>query len=240
MTAIIKDVIMPLALAARPAPFALSAGECAMLVIDMQNEFGSRGGMFDRAGIDIAPIRATIAPTAAVLTCARAAGIPIVYLQMQHRADLADLGPPDSAHHMRHRFLSVGDTITLPDGRTNRILIEGHWGTEIIAGLAPEPGDIVLPKHRFSGFFQTPLESILRAQGVRQLLVTGCTTSICVESTIRDAMFRDFQCCLLQDCCAEPIGHANSRSNHEASLLTIQTLLGWVSDSKSLIATLAA
>ena len=225
-----------LSLPARPVPMALNPDECAVLVVDMQNEFGSPGGMFDRAGIDIAPIRATVGPTAAVLARARAAGIPVIYLAMQHRADLADLGPPWSVHHMRHRFLSVGDTVTLPDGRSNRILIEGHWGTRIIDELAPRPGDIVLPKHRFSGFFQTPLESILHGLGVRQLVVTGCTTSICVESTIRDAMFRDFQCCLLADCAAEPIGNGNSRSNHDASLLTIETLLGWVSDSSAFLA----
>jgi len=100
---------------------------------------------------------------------------------------------------------------------------------------APEPGDLVVAKHRYSGFFETQLDSILRGLGVRHLVVTGCTTSVCVESTIRDAMFRDYRCLLLEDCTAEPIGSSNSRGNHEASLLTIELLLGWVSTSDAFL-----
>jgi ureidoacrylate peracid hydrolase len=80
---------------------------------------------------------------------------------------------------------------------------------------------------------------VLRDRGVRHLVVTGCTTSVCVESTIRDAMFRDYRCLLLEDCTGEPIGHGLPRSNHEASLLTIQLLFGWVSDSGRFIEALA-
>jgi ureidoacrylate peracid hydrolase len=90
-------------------------------------------------------------------------------------------------------------------------------------------------KHRFSGFFETDLDAILKRSGVKYLVVTGCTTSICVESTIRDAMFRDYSCVLLKDCTAEPIGHDLARSNHDASLLNIQTSFGWVSGSDDFI-----
>jgi ureidoacrylate peracid hydrolase len=101
--------------------------------------------------------------------------------------------------------------------------------------LVPEPADLQLYKHRFSGFYQTKLDATLEQHGIRYLIVTGCTTSICVESTVRDAMFRDYFCILLSDCCAEPIGHQLSRSNHEASLLVIETLFGWVAHSVALI-----
>ncbi len=208
---------------------------CAVLVIDMQNEFGSVGGMFDRAGIDISVIRRTIAPTAAVLEAARKNGIPVVYLKMQHRPDMADMGAEESPHRIKHGFLRVGENHEAPDGSPNRVLIEGYWGTEIVPELSPQPQDIVVAKHRYSGFFETQLDSILRGRGIKQLIVTGCTTSVCVESTIRDAMFRDYQCCVLADCAGEPIGNANSRGNHEASLLTIELLLGWVSESKDFI-----
>ena len=90
-------------------------------------------------------------------------------------------------------------------------------------------------KHRFSGFFETELDAVLRSLGATNLIFTGCTTSICVESTIRDAMFRDYRCLLLEDCTAEPIGAGLERSNHEASLLVIETLFGWVSSSADLI-----
>lgn len=97
-----------------------------------------------------------------------------------------------------------------------------------------------LYKHRFSGFYQTELDTVLKQQGIRYLIVTGCTTSVCVESTVRDAMFRDYSCLVLEDCCAEPIGYQFSRSNHEASLLVLQLLFGWVSSSNAFIHALSA
>ena len=90
-------------------------------------------------------------------------------------------------------------------------------------------------KHRYSGFFQTNLDETLQQLGVKTLIVTGCTTSVCVESTVRDAMFRDYACVLLSDCMAEPIGQDFSRSNHDATLLLIQALFGWVSESDTFI-----
>ena len=97
--------------------------------------------------------------------------------------------------------------------------------------VKPAAGDTVIYKTRYSGFYGTDLDSVLRARGVKWLIVTGATTSVCVESTVRDAMFRDYNCILLADCSGEPIGHQFPRSNHEASLLTIETLFGWVSSS---------
>ena len=224
---------------ARPAPIAIDRARCAVVVVDMQNDFGADGGMFHRAGIDIAPITAAVAHTAGVLGAARAAGIPVIYLQMQHKPDLADMGQADSPHRQRHARLSVGETSLAPDGSPYRILVAGEWGTQIVAALAPQPGDILVPKHRFSGFFETGLNTILQGLDAKFLIVTGCTTSICVESTIRDAMFRDYHCILLENCTGEPIGNSNSRSNHDASILTIETLLGWVSDSQGFIRALA-
>ena len=103
---------------------------------------------------------------------------------------------------------------------------------------SPVAGDVVIYKHRFSGFFETELDAVLKSHGIKQLIVTGCTTSICVEATIRDAMFRDYSCVLLSDCTGEPIGYDMSRSNHDASLLTIELLFGWVSSSEHFIGAL--
>ncbi|HKZ80835.1 MAG TPA: cysteine hydrolase [Pyrinomonadaceae bacterium] len=191
--------------------------------------------MFQRAGIDISPIRAAVAPTARVLSVARKAGIKIVYLKMAFRTDLSDAGPPDSPSLRNHLRLNLGKVIRAPNGSESRILIRDTWNTDILPELTPKAEDITLYKHRFSGFFQTDLDSILKRMGVNFLIVTGCTTSVCVESTIRDAMFRDYSCVLLADCTGEPIGYGLARSNHEASLLTIQTLLGWVSTSEEFI-----
>jgi ureidoacrylate peracid hydrolase len=105
--------------------------------------------------------------------------------------------------------------------------------------LKPESRDIVIYKSRFSGFFETELEDILKRLGIKFLIITGCTTSVCVETTVRDAMFRDYSCVLLADCMGEPIGNDLPRSNHEVSLLTMQTLFGWVSKSTDVLKSLA-
>jgi ureidoacrylate peracid hydrolase len=202
----------------------------AVIVVDMQNDFGSEGGMFHRAGLDISGIKACVAPTAKVLSLARAAGVKIVYLKMGFRSDLSDMGPEDAPNRVRHLHLfQVGQPAAAP-GR-GRVLIQGDWGTQIVDALAPETGDIIVGKHRFSGFFETELDAILKSWSVRHLIFTGCTTSVCVESTMRDAFFRDYLSVLLADCAAEPLGDIAPRSNHDATLLIIEAMLGWVSDS---------
>jgi ureidoacrylate peracid hydrolase len=216
---------------AKPEPIAIDTSKTAVIVVDMQNDFGSEGGMFHRSGIDISMIRRAVAPTAKVLTAARGMGIKSIYLKMAFRPDLSDAGLPDSPNRVRHLLVGVGQTVRAPTGEESRVLIRDTWNTDILPELAPKAGDTVVYKNRFSGFYQTDLDSILKRLGVRYLIVTGCTTSVCVESTIRDAMFRDYSCVLLADCTGEPIGYNLPRSNHEASLLVIQTVLGWVSDS---------
>jgi ureidoacrylate peracid hydrolase len=224
---------------ATPEPITIETAKTAVLVVDMQHDFGSKGGMFDRAGIDISMIQQAVGPTAKVLAAARRKGIPIVYLKMGFRPDLSDLGPTDAPNRMRHLRFGVGETIHAPDGTESRILIRDTWNTDILPELAPEPNDVVLYKHRFSGFYETDLDHTLTRLGVRSLIITGCTTSICVESTVRDAMFRDYTCVVLDDCTGEPIGHGLPHSNHDASLLVIQTLFGWVARSEAFISALA-
>lgn len=224
---------------AKPYAVTFDVAKTAVIVVDMQNDFGAEGGMFSRAGIDISSIQRAVAPTATVLAAARRVGIPLVYLKMAFKADLSDAGPADSPNHARHRLLGVGSAVKAPDGSASRVLIRDTWNTDILAALAPSPDDVVLYKHRFSGFFETELDALLRRRGIRYLIVTGCTTSICVEATIRDAMHRDYSCVLLADCTGEPIGNDLARSNHDASLLTIQVLLGWVASCADFVESLA-
>jgi ureidoacrylate peracid hydrolase len=222
---------------ARPAAIEIDTARTAVIVVDMQNDFGAKGGMFDRAGIDISGIQKAVAPTARALDVARKAGIKVVYLKMAYRPDL---GPPDCVNHSRHLQLGVGQVVTAPDGTESRILVRDTWNTAILDPLAPGADDVVIYKTRFSGFYGTDLDERLQALGVKYLIITGCTTSICVESTVRDAMFRDYLCVLLGDCMDEPIGAGLSRSNHDASLLSTEVLLGWVSDSRHFEAALKA
>ena len=220
---------------AKPEPIAINPKKTAVIVVDMENDFVSKGGMFNRAGADISGAQKAIAPTAKVLAAARATGMKIIYLRMAYQPDLSDLGAPDSVNRTRHLKFGVGQTIRAPDGRESRILIRDNWGTDIVNELKPQSGDITIYKTRFSGFYQTDLDTTLKKLGLKYLIMAGVTTSICVDSTVRDAMFRDYLCVLLKDCMSEPIGSDLPRTNHEASLLTAEVLLGWVSDSDRLL-----
>ena len=220
---------------AKPEPIAIDSARTAVIVVDMQNDFGTKGGLFDHAGFDISIIQKAIGPTATVLASARHAGLKIIYLKMGFHADLSDLGSEGSPNRMRHLLAGVGKTVHAPNGTESRILIRDTWNTDIVPELKPQTGDIVIYKHRFSGFYQTDLDATLKKLGVKHLIVTGCTTSVCVESTVRDAMFRDYLCVLLADCMSEPVGYDLPRSNHDASLLVIQSLFGWVSSSGEFI-----
>ena len=224
--------------AARPQTFRLATATTAVVVVDMQNDFASPGGMFDRAGIDITGIRAIVPNVRAVLAAARDAGVMIVYLKMGFGPDLADAGYPSSPTWLKHLPLRAGDAVTSPDGTPSRILVRDCWNTDIVSELCPANSDIVLYKTRYSGFYATELDALLRGHGIEQLVVVGATTSVCVESTVRDAMFRDYHCLVLADATAEPIAADALRSNHEASLLTLELLFAAVARSEDLIASL--
>lgn len=198
----------------------------------MQNDFGSVGGMFDRAGIDIGCIRAVVPNVQSALAVARKASLSGIFLKMGFKPDLSDAGPPTGPNLLKHAPMHVGETATAPDGTPSRILIRETWGTEIIPELQHAAGERTIYKTRFSGFYQTELDETLKLLGIETLIVTGCTPSVCVESTVRDAMFRDYRCVILEDCVAEPIGSTAPRSNHEASLLTMQVLFAWISNSE--------
>jgi ureidoacrylate peracid hydrolase len=212
--------------------------KAAVVVVDMQNDFAAPGGMFARAGIDITGIQAIVPKVQAVLVAARAAGLTIVYLKMGFSPDLADAGYPSSPTWLKHLPLSAGGAVTAPDGEPSRILVRDCWNTEIVPELHPAEGDIVLYKTRYSGFYGTELDAVLRRRGIEQLVVVGATTSVCVESTVRDAMFRDYHCLVLADATAEPIAAEATRSNHEASLLTLELLFAAVARSEDLITNL--
>lgn len=228
-------------ISAKPEPIAIDIAKTAVIVVDMQNDFGSKGGMFDRAGIDISGIQKAVGPTAKVLASAREAGIKIVYLKMAFRPDLSDLGAPDSVNRVRHLQFGVGKTIRAPDRRESRILIRDTWDTDILPELKPQADDVVIYKHRFSGFYQTDLDATLKKLGIKHLIITGCTTSVCVEATVRDAMYRDYSCVLLTDCMSQPtLGNSLPGSNHDASLVLVSEAgFGWVSSSNGLIKALA-
>ena len=222
-------------LTAKPGAVDLDLAKTVVMVVDMQNDFGSKGGMFDRSGFDISIVQRAIPPTAKVLAAARSAGIKIVYLKMGFRPDLSDMGAPGSPNRAHLHHIGVGTITRAPNGAESRILVRDTWNTEIVDELRPEASDIVLYKNHYSGFFQTDLDKRLKRLGTRTIIFTGCTTSVCVESTLRDAMFRDYSPVLLADCSGEVVGCDLPRGNHEASVLLIQERFGWVSTSDEFV-----
>jgi ureidoacrylate peracid hydrolase len=225
---------------ARPRPIEIVPERTAVIVVDMQNDFGSVGGMFERAGIDISPIQAIVEPIGRFLEAARASDMLVVYLKMAFSPDLADAGFPVSPTWIKHIPMRAGEAVMAPDGRPSRILIRDTWNTDIVDELEPHTGDHLIYKHRYSGFYATTLEATLREHDIDTIVFVGATTSVCVESTVRDAMFRDFHCIVLSDCTAEPIGLDLARSNHDASLLVLELLFASISDSASVVQALKA
>ena len=179
-------------LTARPADFPLDRGKVALLVIDMQRDFIEEGGFGAALGNDVSRLRAIIPTVARLLDGFRAAGLPVLHTRECHAPDLSDCPP---AKRLRGApSLRIGDP-----GPMGRILIAGEPGAEILPELAPLPGETVIDKPGKGAFYATNLQQILQARGITQLIVAGVTTEVCVQTTMREANDRGYDCVLAQD-----------------------------------------
>lgn len=214
---------------ARPYPYALPARPPALIVIDMQRDFVEPGGFGDALGNDVSRLQACVPAIAALLAAARRLGLPVIHTREAHRPDLSDCPPGKRLRgDCRPR---IGEA-----GPMGRLLVDGEPGNAIIDALKPAPGEIELAKPGKGAFYATPLQDILQARGVGHLLITGVTTEVCVQTTMREANDRGYECLLVED------GTESYFPEFKRATLDMITaqggIVGWVSDSARVIAAL--
>lgn len=223
-----------LRLAAEPQNVVLDLQRTAIVVIDMQNDFCTPGGWVEHIGGDPRPDRAPIEPLRALLPALRAAKVPVIWVNWGNRPDLANM-PPNQIHLYKPGGEGVGLGDPLPDSGA-RVLEKGSWAAAVVDELKPLDGDIEVDKHRISGFWDTPLDSILRNLGIRSILFAGVNTDQCVLHSLTDANFLGYGCVLLEDCCAT----TSPAFCTEATIWNVKKCFGFVSDSGRLLQALAA
>jgi ureidoacrylate peracid hydrolase len=194
-----------------PAGPVIPADQCALVVIDVQNDYCHDDGVFGRNGAALGPIQAAVDRIPAVVDVARRVRVPVIWVRTEH-------GPfTDSPMWLSRRVRSGG-----------AICVAGSWGAEFYR-VRPAPDERVVVKHRYSAFVGSALPVVLRSLGRPVLLFAGVTTNVCVESTLRDAFMRDWSVALVEDCAA-----ALTKEEHEAAAHNVRTYFGRVLDSAAL------
>jgi nicotinamidase-related amidase len=214
---------------AEPYAFEFSPATCALLIIDMQRDFLEPGGFGEMLGNDVSQLRSAIEPNRRLLAAWRSKNLPVMHTREGNRPDLADLPP---AKKIRGRGkTTIGDA-----GPMGRILVRGEAGHDIIPELYPLPSEPVIDKPGKGAFFATDLHAILQNRGIQQLIVTGVTTEVCVNTTVREANDRGYDCLVPSDCVGSYFPEFQAMG---LKMIKAQGgIFGWVSSSEKLLAVL--
>jgi nicotinamidase-related amidase len=212
---------------AEPYSFDLDPQRAALLIIDMQRDFLEPGGFGEMLGNDVSQLRRTIEPNRRLLSAWRAAGLLAIHTREGHRPDLTDL--PPAKKRRGNGPTTIGDL-----GPMGRILVRGEAGHEIIKELSPAANEPIIDKPGKGAFFATDLHEILRHRGIAQLAITGVTTEVCVNTTVREANDRGYDCLVLEDCVGSYFPEFQDMG---LKMIKAQGgIFGWVGQSRALMA----
>ena len=219
----------PMTIQAEPRALRLDLHRTAMIVIDMQNDFCHPRGWLAGLGVDVSPARAPITPLRELLPLLRRMDVPVLWLNWGNRSDKLNLSP-SVLHVYDPHGAGTGLGATLP-GMNSRILEAGEWNAAIIDELQPEPQDVHIAKYRMSGFWDTPLDSILRNMRIDTVLFAGVNVDQCVMSTLQDANCLGYDCVLVDDCAAT----TSPDFCHEATRYNVRQCYGFTTSSMAII-----
>jgi nicotinamidase-related amidase len=221
-------------LATLPQTVTIDLARTAILIIDMQNDFCTKDGWVDFVGGDHAAARRAIEPLQRLLPALRASDVPVIWVNWGNRPDLMNM-PPNQIHLYKNGGEGIGLGDPLP-ASGSRVLEKDSWAAAVVDELAPLPDDIMVDKHRISGFWDTPLDSILRNLGVRTILFAGCNTDQCVLHSLTDANFLGYGCVMIEDCCAT----SSPDFCTQATIWNVKKCFGFVCDADAVMAALPA
>ena len=216
-----KLIVLP----AEPQPVEVDLNRTAVIVVDMQNTFVSKGGMFDSFGIDLSSTIKIIQPIQSIIAKARSSGVKVIYIAHRVSSDWHEVGP-DSPFWFSKTSSIYRERPELRD----KLIVRGTWGAEIIDELKPDEDDVVIEKPRYSAFSGTNLDMFLKNYDIKYLVFTGVATNVCVESSIRDAYHLEYFPILISDATAtEPA------KLQEATIRNVKLCFGWITSCEHIL-----
>ncbi|ARO15350.1 ureidoacrylate peracid hydrolase [Ketogulonicigenium robustum] len=213
-----------LTLPSRPEALTINADDTAIVVVDMQNAYSTVGGYVDLAGFDISGAQSVIENIRLTLEAARAANVTVIYFQNGWDPAYVEAGGEGSPNY--HKSNALKHMRANPELQ-GQLLAKGGWDYAIVDALTPQPGDIVVAKTRYSGFFNSTMDSTLRARGIKNLVFVGIATNVCVESSLRDAFHLEYFGVVLEDA----THHLGPKLMQDAAIYNIEKFFGWVSNT---------